>query len=77
MRQPILFRRYEAGETVKVLLLARSDNSVKVRKLKFSVCGKERYEDIGYGSRGMVGVGVEVRRVKNMILFSLRTALPS
>jgi hypothetical protein len=37
------------------LLLARSDNSVKVRKLNFSVCGKERYEGIGYGSRGMVG----------------------
>src|SRR5215207_3826821 len=40
---------YDAGETAKGTLITRSDNILKVRKLKFSVCGKERYEE------GMVG----------------------
>jgi hypothetical protein len=47
---------YKAGETAKGTLLTKADNILKVRKLKFSVCGKERYEeDISYSSRGMVG----------------------
>jgi hypothetical protein len=35
---------YEAGETAKGSLIIEADKSFKVRKLKFSVCGKERYE---------------------------------
>jgi hypothetical protein len=36
---------YNAGETAKGTLLIRADKSLKVRKLKFSVRGKERYEE--------------------------------
>jgi hypothetical protein len=47
---------YQAGESAKGTLIARSDKTLKVRELEFSVCGKERHEqDIGYGSRGMDG----------------------
>jgi hypothetical protein len=35
---------YQAGESAKGTLLTRADKSLKVRELKFSVCGKERYE---------------------------------
>jgi hypothetical protein len=40
---------YNAGETAKGTLLIRAEKSLKVRKLKFSVYGKERYEE-NYGS---------------------------
>jgi hypothetical protein len=40
---------YEAGETAKGSFLIEADKSFKVRKLKFSVYGKERYV------RGMTG----------------------
>ena len=43
---------YNASETAKGTLLTRSDNSLKVRKLKFSVCGKERYEESMVGQWG-------------------------
>ena len=36
---------YNAGEIAKGTLLIKADKSLKVRKLKFSVCGKERYEE--------------------------------
>jgi hypothetical protein len=32
---------YEAGETAKGSLITKSDKNLKVRKLKFSVCGKK------------------------------------
>jgi hypothetical protein len=35
---------YEAGETANGTLFCESDKNLKVRKLKFSVCGKEKYE---------------------------------
>ncbi len=35
---------YEAGETANGTLITNSDKSRKVRKLKFSVFGKEKYE---------------------------------
>ena len=35
---------YNAGETAKGTLLIKADKSLKIRKLKFSVYGKERYE---------------------------------
>jgi hypothetical protein len=43
---------YNASETAKGTLLTRSDNSLKVRKLKFSICGKERYEESMVGQWG-------------------------
>jgi hypothetical protein len=46
---------YNAGETVKGTLLIRSDNIIKVRKLKFSVYGKERYEESMIGEAGWGG----------------------
>ena len=36
---------YNAGETAKGTLLIRADKSLKIRNPKFSVCGKERYEE--------------------------------
>ena len=40
---------YNAGEEAKGTVLIKADKSLKVRKLKFSVHGKERYEE-GSGS---------------------------
>ena len=37
---------YNAGETAKGILHIKVDKSLKVQKLKFSVYGKERYEDL-------------------------------
>ena len=36
---------YYAGETAKGTLLIKADKSLKVRKVEFSVCRKERYEE--------------------------------
>jgi Arrestin (or S-antigen), N-terminal domain len=47
---------YDAGETAKGTLLIKANSSIKVRKLSFSVCGKERYlEETKNNKRGMVG----------------------
>jgi hypothetical protein len=35
--------RYNAGETAKGTLLIKTNSSIKVQRLQFSVCGKERY----------------------------------
>ena len=35
---------YNAGETVKGILFIKADKNLKIKNLKFSVCGKERYE---------------------------------
>jgi hypothetical protein len=43
---------YEAGETANGTLITNSDKSLKVRKLKFSVRGKERYEAGMTGEHG-------------------------
>ena len=46
---------YDVGETAKGTLLIRANSSLKVRKLRFSVCGKERYlEETKKNSRGIV-----------------------
>ena len=46
---------YDGGETVKGSLLIRSNSSLKVRSLRFSVSGKERYlEDTRTNRRGIV-----------------------
>jgi hypothetical protein len=47
---------YEAGETANGTLFCESDKDLKVRKLKFSVCGKEKYE--GGMSGGMSTGGI-------------------
>jgi hypothetical protein len=46
---------YTAGEKAKGTLSIKADKVTKVRRFRFSVCGKERYED-GYtgGPYGMV-----------------------
>ena len=41
--------RYDAGETAQGTLLPKANKSLRIRKLKFSVYGKERYV------RGMTG----------------------
>jgi hypothetical protein len=41
---------YYAGETAKGTLLIKADKSLKVRKLEFSVCGKERYGSSWFSS---------------------------
>jgi hypothetical protein len=47
---------YDAGETAKGTLLIKANSSIKVRKLSFSVRGKERYlEETKSKKRGMVG----------------------
>jgi hypothetical protein len=70
---------YQAGESAKGTLIARSDKTLKtqVRELEFSVCSKERHEqDIGYGSRGMDGgMGGSSLREK-YDTFSSMTSLP-
>jgi hypothetical protein len=43
---------YEAGEIAKGTLFTKANNIVKVRKLKFSVCGKERYVEEMIGEHG-------------------------
>jgi hypothetical protein len=43
---------YNAAETAKGALLTKSNKSLKARKLKFSVCGKERYEKSMVGQWG-------------------------
>lgn len=47
---------YNAGEIAKETLLIKADKSFKVRKLKFSVCGKERYEENHSYSGGVTGI---------------------
>ena len=42
---------YEASETAKGTLIIRANSSLKVRKLKFSVYGKERYGAYGLWKR--------------------------
>lgn len=47
---------YDAGETAKGTLLIRAHSGLKVRKLRFSVCGKERYLEVTKNNRrGMIG----------------------
>jgi arrestin (S-antigen)-like protein len=50
---------YEAGETVQGTLLAKADKSLKIRKLKFSVYGKERYETSMSGGVSSGGISGE------------------
>jgi len=46
---------YDAGETAKGTLIIRANSSLKVRKLRLSVCGKERYLEVTMNNRrGMV-----------------------
>jgi Arrestin (or S-antigen), N-terminal domain len=47
---------YEAGETVNGTLFTKSDKNLKARKLKFSVCGKERYEAGMSGGMSTAGI---------------------
>lgn len=62
---------YDGGETVKGTLLIRSNSSLKVRNLRFSVCGKERYlEDTRNNRRGIVrGLGRNTETEKYNIFF--------
>jgi hypothetical protein len=47
---------YIAGETAKGTLLLRADSRLKVQKITFLVCGKERYlEETKSNRRGIVG----------------------
>jgi Arrestin (or S-antigen), N-terminal domain len=47
---------YDAGETAKGTLLIKADSRLKVQKIKFLVCGKERYlEETKRNRRGIVG----------------------
>jgi arrestin (S-antigen)-like protein len=47
---------YEAGETASGTLFTKSDKNLKVRRLKFSVCGKERYEAGMSGGMSTAGI---------------------
>jgi hypothetical protein len=47
---------YDAGETARGTLLIKADSRLKVQKIKFLVCGKERYlEETKRNRRGIVG----------------------
>jgi hypothetical protein len=47
---------YDAGETARGTLLIKADSRLKVQKIKFLVCGKERYlEETKRTRRGIVG----------------------
>jgi hypothetical protein len=47
---------YEAGETVNGTLFTQSDKTLKLRKLKFSVYGKERYKAGMSGGMSTAGI---------------------
>lgn len=66
--------RYEAGETANGTLLTESDIGLKVRKLRFLVCGKERYEAGMSGGMSTGGIsGDHSHSSENYDIFSLRT----
>jgi hypothetical protein len=47
---------YDAGEIARGTLLIKADSRLKVQKIKFLVCGKERYlEETKRNRRGIVG----------------------
>jgi hypothetical protein len=47
MDSEIKLEKDNTGETAKGILLIKADKNLKIRKLRFSVCGKERYEEYG------------------------------
>jgi Arrestin (or S-antigen), N-terminal domain len=47
---------YDAGETASGTLFTKSDKNLKVRRLKFSVSGKERYEEGMSGGMSTGGI---------------------
>jgi hypothetical protein len=63
---------YNAGETAKGTLFIRANSRLKVRNLRLSACGKERYlEDTKNKRRGMIrGLGGSTETEKYDIFFS-------
>ena len=59
---------YNAGETAKGTLLIKTNKVLKVRKFKFSVCGKERYE-VGHTSLGITKYDMIERPVEKYDIF--------